>query len=200
MKQMLNILEKKNTQILPPLSKNPEPIIHRRADSNGHGFDANMNPTLTNKSSSSKISDLSRKRLQNNGEMIMGGPPNPQFFHGVGDMRESSPTSVSNAITEIDVNSDKYAQNQKYTNPAVNNLMGSSQGSFLGSQHPNNKQVINQQKKDYVNSWGVQGEESKKILEARYMKNIRRKNKKKAITADDRLKQFRRISRKNAKY
>ena len=87
--------------------------------------------------------------------------------------------------------------NSFYNNnqPVINNLMNQSRGSFTGSQHTKKVQEL-EQKRKYVESWGVQNEESKKIIEARYMKLAKLKNKKKVLTADERLQQFKKIAKK----
>ena len=110
---------------------------------------------------------------------------------------------VFQAITKIDLNSDKHIPGRESgtsfynTNqPAVNNLMNQSRGSFTGSNATLKKTKVSRQKRDYVESWGFQNEQSKKLIEARYMKLNKLKNKKKKLTADDRLKMFRKQSKK----
>lgn len=73
--------------------------------------------------------------------------------------------------------------------------MNQSRGSFSGS-NQNKKNQDLEQKRKYVESWGVQSEESKKIIEARYMKLAKLKTKKKVLTADERLQQFKKIAKK----
>jgi hypothetical protein len=196
MKQMLNILNKKPKASLPPLDAKSSVIRQQSNKDNNRMFPAEMNPGHTDRSN---LSEISRKMLQNNNQYNSSGGqdaafshgPDAAFFRGPGVKRERSPTSVSGAITEIDMN-DKLQRESMgsfhNTKPIVNNLMNNSKASFGESQAT--------KKKKYVESWGVQNEESKKILEARYMKMAKLKNKKKITTADDRLKMFRKQSNK----
>lgn len=201
MKDMLSILNKKPKKNLPPLAKNP-PIVRQISDdaANTHKrFPSGSNPNMTDRSnnSSKQLSEISRKMLQNNNE-YMRGPPDTQFFHGPGMKREKSPTSVSGAITEIDLNSEKHQRESgssfhNANQPIVNNLMDQSRGSFGGSQ-ASKKPSFNEMKRNYVESWGVQSEESKKLIEARYLKLAKLKNKKKKSNASERIKMFRKQS------
>jgi hypothetical protein len=197
MKQMLSIINRKPKASLPPLNAKSSVIRqHSNNDNKNAHFGSGMNPAHTDRSN---LSEINRKMLKNNNEYISANVPDIAFYHGPGAKRERSPTSVSGAITEIDLNSEKHQRESigsYYNNqPIVNNLMNNSRGSF-GESHATRQTNMKEQKKKYVDSWGVQNEESKKILEARYMKMAKLKNKKKILTADDRLQMFRKQSKK----
>ena len=206
MKGMFDMFQKKPSNNLPPLSK--KPVLSKIANidkppvTRHFSTDSAPDATARSNGSSRHLSEINRKMLSNNNQ-YMNGAPNNHFFHGPGAKRERSPTSVSGAITEIDLNSDKHAiggeSGTSFYNanqPVVNNLMNQSRASFTGSNATLKKTKVSQQKREYVDSWGFQNEQSKKLIEARYLKLNKLKNKKKKLTSDDRIKMFRKQSKK----
>ena len=111
MKGLLNILNKKPKASLPPIEN--KPIVQRQhsdiSDQALNRFQPDTNPNATSRSnnSSKNLSEINRKMLKNNND-YMHGAPDIHFFHAAGrPPRDHSPTSVSGAITEIDLNSEK---------------------------------------------------------------------------------------------
>jgi hypothetical protein len=201
MKEMLNILNRKPKASLPPL-KQKTPVIRQNSDNaTQNRFSSEINPRDTGRAqnSSKGLSDLNRK-IANNNDYMTGGP-DAQFFHGGEMQRDRSPSSISGALTEIDLRNDlrRRDSDTSFNNnnqPVMNNLMNQSRGSFTGSQATIRRPKITEQKRQYIESWGIQNEDTKKIIEARFMKMNKMKNKKKKLTADDRLKMFRKQSRR----
>jgi len=204
MKQMLSMLNRKPKASLPPLNQKIS-AIRQNSDNRGQGhnrFSSDTDPNHTDRSntSSKNLSEINRKMLRNNNDYI-NGVPDPNFFHAAGSKRERSPTSVSGAMTENDFRNENQRRDSEganfNSNPAVNNLMNHSRASFTGSQVTSKKFNMKEEKRKYVESWGVQSEESKKLIEARYLKMTKNKRKKKVLNADDKLKIFRNNSRKS---
>lgn len=111
MKGLLNILNKKPKGNLPPIENKPSvQRQHSDASENSNNkFQQEVNPYATSRSnnSSKNLSEINRKMLKNNND-YMRGAPDFHFFHNPGKQtRDRSPTSVSGAITEIDLNSEK---------------------------------------------------------------------------------------------
>ena len=162
LKEMMQVLKAKPSF---PSLKEESNVVRNKTEYGASSFPNDMNPGHTTRSNSSKISEISRKMLENNQQFLERSGQEINF-HGPGVGRESSPTSVSNAITEVDMNTGIRKKNSIHNLPQIrNNYMNSSNGSVIESQiSRKNKRKEEEQKR--IESWGFNDESTKQVYKA----------------------------------